>query len=444
MHNTIPSSVEKPPSDSSEAQKSQLYSKRTAWGLTFVLMALYTINYSDKLLLGLVAQPLKDDLGLTSSQIGFVSSAFFLAFTVGGFFAGAINKWMTLKWSLIAVALIWAATMIPMVVVGSFAVLVVTRIILGFAEGPSGALILSATYSWHPVEKRGVPSSVISAANSTAKIAIAPVLTILIIKFGWHAGFLVLALVGVLWCVVWYFVWKPGPYAEIKKINSEKKSTKPSVPWAKILLSRTFLGALAAAFPMYGLITVVLTWLPSYFEEGLGFTRLQAGSMFGFPSIAALAAMFISTWITDKLMTRGVSAKIVRGIVPGVGLALCGLSMVVLPLIHIPMAVVITISVGYGIGCIVTPITNAAVSQICPPDQVAGALGVLLAMQAVTGIIAPPITGAIVDNAATAAAGYAQSFQIFGVVSIVGAVLAMILMNPGRDAERILALAQSK
>lgn len=426
----------KPPTKTGQSQESRI----TAWGLTLVLMALYTINYSDKLVLGLVAQPLKEELGLTSSQIGLTASVFFFAFTIGGFFAGSINKFVSLKWSLIGLALIWAAMMLPMVVVGSFMVLLVTRAILGFAEGPSGALILSATYTWHPVEKRGLPSAFISAANSTAKIAMAPLLALVIEHFGWHYSFLALAGLGVLWCVLWYFVWKPGPYSAIKntavKLDGEAK--KHTVKWGKIFFSRTFLGALAAAVPMYGLITVVLTWLPSYFEVGLGFTRLQAGAMFGFPSIAALIAMFVSTAITDKLMARGVSSKVVRGIVPGVGLLLCGATMVILPMINAPMTVVLVVSAAYGVGCIVTPITNAAISQICPPDQVAGALGVFLALQAVAGIVAPPITGAIVDAASTATAGYAQSFQVFGLVSIVGAIIAMIFMNPGRDAKRLM------
>lgn len=411
-----------------------------AWGITGVLMLLYMINYSDKLLLGLVAQPLKEELGINSAQLGFAASAFFMAFTIGGFFAGTINRFVALRWSLVAIALIWAATMFPMVIAGTFAVLLITRIILGFFEGPSGALILSATYTWHPVEKRGLPSSLISAANSFAKIAAAPALTWVIVTFGWHYGFLTLMVVGILWCFLWLVTWKPGPYANVKNVapGAKHAEARVKVPWTRILLSRTFLGGLAAAVPMYGLITVVLTWLPSYFEVGLGFTRMQAGSMFGLPSIVALFAMFISTAITDKIMSRGGSSRVARGIVPGLGLVFCGLSMLVLPLIHVPMVVVVAVSVGYGVGCIVTPIMNAAVSQICPPDQVAGALGVFLALQAIAGIVAPPITGAIVDAAATSAAGYAQSFQVFGAVAIIGAVVAMLLINPARDAKRLI------
>ncbi len=126
-------------------------SRRTAWGITAVLVLLYTINYSDKILLGLVAQPLKEEFGLTSAQIGLAGSLFFFAFAVSGFFAGAINKWMTLKWSLTFLAISWAICMLPMILAASFAVLLVSRILLGFLEGPSGA-----SFTRQPI--RGIPS----------------------------------------------------------------------------------------------------------------------------------------------------------------------------------------------------------------------------------------------------------------------------------------------
>ena len=414
-----------------------------AWGLTSVLVLLYVVNYSDKLLLGLVAQPLKDEFGLTSAQIGLTASVFFFAFSAGGFFAGLINKWASLKWSLMALAIIWAACMVPMIVAGSFLVLLVSRFLLGLTEGPSGALVHTAVYSWHPVERRSLPGAFIASASSIAKIAVAPALAFLIVRFGWHSAFVAMLVVGLGWCVLWYFTWRPGPYGEVRisapRGPARSKTSLPSVPWMSIFRTGTFLGALAAVVPMYALLTVILTWLPSYFEAGLGFTRLQAGSMFGIPSIAALVAMVASTYLSDRFMSRGVSSRIMRGIVPAAGLLACGLSMAVLPYIGTPVLVVAVVSIGYGIGCIVAPIMNAAVSQICPKHQVAGSLGVFLAVMALGGIVAPPLTGMIVDQAVSPAVGYAQSFQVFGIVAVLGAILAMILVNPARDAVHVMA-----
>lgn len=420
-------------------------SRARAWGLTSVLVLLYTVNYSDKILLGLVAQPLKDEFGLTSAQIGLTASVFFFAFSAGGFFAGLINKWATLKWSLMALAVIWAACMVPMIVAGSFVVLLVSRFLLGLTEGPSGALIHTALYSWHPMEKRSMPGAFIASSSSLAKIAVAPALAFLIVQFGWHSAFVAMLVVGLGWCVLWYFTWRPGPYGEVRipVVKGSVTTPSPSVPWMSIFRTGTFLGALAAVIPMYALLTVVLTWLPSYFEVGLGFTRFQAGAMFGFPSIAAMLAMFSSTYLSDKFMSKGVSSRIMRGIVPAAGLLVCGVSMAVLPYIGTPIVVVAVVSIGYGIGCILAPIMNAAISQICPTHQVAGSLGMFLALMAIGGIVAPPLTGIIVDQAVSPAVGYAQSFQVFGIAAITGAVLAMILVNPDRDSARVMAQLQT-
>ena len=60
---------------------------------------------------------------------------------------------------LVVFALVWAFAMLPLVFAASFGVLVVSRFVLGLAEGPSSALIHAEAYSWHRPEKRGVPGA---------------------------------------------------------------------------------------------------------------------------------------------------------------------------------------------------------------------------------------------------------------------------------------------
>jgi MFS family permease len=417
-------------------------SRVAAWGFTSLLLLLYVVNWGDKTILGLAAQPLKEELGMSAAQIGLVGSAFFLTFTIGGFFAGAITKWTTLRWALVALSLVWAATMVPVVLSATFAVLLVSRMVLGLFEGPSGALVYTGVYTWHPAAKRGLPSAMVAASASIAKIAIAPALAVVMAVWGWRAGFLTLAAAGVIWCLLWLLTWREGPYGAEKAPRAGAGSIpggdQRTVPWRAILLAPTFLGGALAIFAMYATVTVVLTWLPSYFEVGLGYSRVQAGVMFGFPSIAAMSLMVLSTAIGDKLLVRGASSYILRGILPGIGLLLSGLTLVTLPYISVPAVAVLVVSLGYGLGSIVFPLYNAGLSEICPPKQMAGALGVFLALMAVGGLIAPYLTGVIVDAAPDPAAGYALAFQIFGIAAVIGALVALVTVNPVRDARRVL------
>ena len=429
-------------------------SRKAAWGLTSLLVALYVINYADKAVLGIIAQPLADELGLKSSQIGLVGSLFFLTFTIGGFFAGALNRWLTLRWALAVLALCWAAAMLPVVAVAAFAVLVISRLFLGLAEGPSSALLHTAAYSWHPPARRGLPSALLAGAASIAKIAIAPILALITVGLGWRAALVCLSIAGILWCVVWLLVWREGPYTKVSdetaadETAAEEEASdqpgastlvaeEPRVPWRRILLSRSFVFGALLVMSVYALVTVVLTWLPSYFEVGLGYSRVTAGSMFALPSLVGLVLMLISSTLGDRMIATGTSSRIVRVVVPSIGVLICGVLLVALPSISTPIVAVLVVSVGYGFAAIVFPLLNAAISEICPPRQMAGTLGFFLAAMAIGGLVAPYATGLIVDAAENPAAGYALAFEILGIVGAVAAIGALVFVDPERDKKLI-------
>ncbi|MBA4866097.1 MFS transporter [Streptomyces sp. PSKA54] len=85
------------------------------------------------------------------------------------------------------------------------------------------------------------------------------------------------------------------------------------------------------------------------------------------------------------------------------------------------------------------PLLNAAVSEICPKEQLAGTLGVFLAVMSSGGIVGPYLAGWIVDTAASPASGYALTFQVLGAFAVVGAITALLTVNPPRDARRVMA-----
>ena len=205
-------------------------SRREAWGFTGLLMVLYVINWGDKAVFGLIAQPLKDELGITTSQIGLVGSAFFLAFTIGGLLAGEINKWVSLRWALALLALGWVASMVPMVVAAGFTMLLISRMVLGMFEGPSSALIHTAVYSWHPIAKRGLPSACITASGSMAKIAVAPALALVVAQWGWRAALLTLAGIGLVWCVLWLLHLAEGPVRRARRRGDHRRHRRVRGP----------------------------------------------------------------------------------------------------------------------------------------------------------------------------------------------------------------------
>ena len=411
--------------------------RRKAWGMTGLLVAMATINNADKAVLGIIAQPLSRELGLTASQIGLAGSLFFLTFAVGGFLAGTLNRWMSIRWALAAMALAWSLTMLPLIVSASFAVLIATRLVLGFSEGPSGALALTAAYSWHQPEKRGLPGALIAGGTSIAKIAVAPVLAVVTVTFGWRASLSVLAVVGVIWCAAWLITWSEGPYIRRQSPRADEATVATQrVPWRRIFTTPTFISSTLLVTSCYALVAVVLTWLPSYFEVGLGYSRLQAGTMFAVPSIVSLVLVLSISHFSDRLLAKGASPRAVRIVLPVIGVFVCGSILMMLPSINAALLAVIVVSVGYGFCTPVFPLLNAMVADLCPPDQTAGTLGFFLAIMSVGGLIAPYATGVIVDHASSPAQGYALSFQILGALAAACALAVLVFAKPDRDRQR--------
>ncbi|OYD66672.1 sugar phosphate permease [Rhodococcus sp. OK302] len=419
-------------------------SRTVAWGMTSVLVAMYVINFADKAVLGIIAQPLAKELGLSASDIGLAGSAFFLMLSLGGLLSGALDKWLGLRWALVLLVVLWSVAMLPLMLSASFVTLLVSRMILGFAEGPNSPLLFSAAYSWHAPARRGLPGAILTCSASIAKIAIAPILAYVAITWGWRSALVALAISGLLWAVLWLAVWKEGPYgssahtahgdgADSDAVAAPVNDAEPAVPWMNIFRTRTFIGGVLLIAAAYALAAVVLTWLPSYFELGLGYTRLQAGSMFSIPSLIGLVIMLSTTWFSDRLITRGVSLRAARVIFPAVGMLIGGSLLVILPYISTPVLAVLFVSAGYAICTPVLPLLNACVSELCPPKQLSGVLGVFLSLMAFGGFIAPYMMGRIVDAAGKGGDGYAMAFQILGVVALIVAVIGILIIDPARD-----------
>ncbi|WP_433506351.1 MFS transporter [Pseudonocardia halophobica] len=405
-----------------------------AWSVTAMAVLFIVVNWADKAILGIAAQPLMADLGLTAADIGFIGSAFYFLFSITGVVTGFVADRVGMRWVLFTLALLWSVTQLPVLLWATGAALLVGRIALGAAEGPGTAMASVASFGWFPPERRALPSALVSSGASIAKIAIAPVLTLIVVTWGWRAAFVALAVFGVVWAGLWLLIGKPGPYAVR---TPDARASAPSAPLRVVLTRPTFIGAVVGTFTMYGLVTVVLTWLPSYFETGLGFSRLEAGSMLGLPSIVGMVVMIgVSAW-TDRRLARGASSRVMRGFISAAGLVFGGGLLAVLPLVGAPAAAVAIVSVGYGIGAVCLPLMSASVSLIAPAARQSTVLGIFLALQALSGLIAPAVTGLIVDGAASPAAGYALSFQVFGLAAVVGGVVVALIVRPDRDRETV-------
>lgn len=88
-------------------------------------------------MLGLAADPIMTEFGLSPSAYGLLSSSFFFLFSLSALVMGFVSNRVRVKWILFTIALIWALTQLPVLVADGLGALLVSRTVLGAAEGPA-------------------------------------------------------------------------------------------------------------------------------------------------------------------------------------------------------------------------------------------------------------------------------------------------------------------
>jgi hypothetical protein len=141
-------------------------------------------------------------------------------------------------------------------------------------------------------------------------------------------------------------------------------------------------------------------------------------------------------WFSQRLLARGVSSRVARGIFGGACVALGGAALAIMPYAPgIPVKIALT-TIGVALPSVIYVIGNAVVSEIAPVAQRGALLAIGTAFSTTAGLLAPYIMGSVVETAPTPLDGFNTGFMICGVIMLVGGVIGMALMRPERETIR--------
>jgi sugar phosphate permease len=223
-----------------------------------------------------------------------------------------------------ATAVTWSATS-----------MIVCRFLFGMGEAGAFPIATRSLSRWMLPSERGWAQGV-THAGSRLGGALTPIVAVaLIAAFGWRGPFLVFALVGLVWAVVWFWYYRDSP-AEHKFVNEAEKElissalgrrTGPgrgSVPWKQILASPQ-MWILAAMYACYGYsIGIYLSWFPKYLVDTHGFSLAKMGLFASLPLLAGVLGDIAGGWTSDLLVKRTGNLKMARRLVAIAGFILAG------------------------------------------------------------------------------------------------------------------------
>jgi MFS family permease len=242
----------------------------------FLVCLMYGLTYIDRINVNTAGPVFQHDLHLSTVQLGWVFSAFGWAYLVlqvsGGWFSDRFGARLTLT----VCGVIWAAATISIGLVGSFAALILARIVLGLGEGATFPTATRALSDWSPPGKRAYAQGITHAFARLGNALTPPLVAWLIKVASWRGSFIVLGFVSLAWVLTWWFYFRDDP-ARHRGITPQELQTLPSyaariakkhepVPWRA--LARRMAPVTATYFCYGWTLWLYLTWLPSFFLHG--------------------------------------------------------------------------------------------------------------------------------------------------------------------------------
>ena len=137
------------------------------------------------------------------------------------------------------------------------------------------------------------------------------------------------------------------------------------------------------------------------------------------------------------LRRRGVSSRWSRGVPQGIALAAAGAAMAGFSFVAAPGLRLLLIAVAFAGHTIVFPLHYMTTAEVVPTRQRGALFGIVAATGTLPGLVAPYLTGRIIDSAGSDATGYRTAFLIAAVVMVAAAAVAIALIRPERDARRL-------
>lgn len=388
-----------------------------------LLLLAYIFNFLDRQILGILLEPIKEDLQFTDSELGVLTGpAFALVYSLVGI-PLAILADRTSRSGVITAALVaWSGFTALCGVAANFWQLFFCRLGVGFGEAGGVAPSYALIADHFPAERRGRSLAVFSLGVPIGLGAGAILGSWIASTFDWRTAFLAMGVAGIILAPIFKYVVRDRPRAPGVSAPSYRDlgAAFPAIARKPSFWLMAF-GASLSSLCGYGLAT----WVASILIRSFDMSLVGAGQFLGsLLLIGGTVGVFMGGWLADRLGTRDrrwyawlpAIAWLITAPLYAAGLMADDLTIVWL-LLLVPNALNIL-----WLG----PVTTA-VQHLVPQPMRATASGAFLFINNLIGLgVGPLLIGSISDQLRDSYG--ADSLRVAALVVLVFYLVAALLM----------------
>jgi ACS family glucarate transporter-like MFS transporter len=306
-------------------------------GLLFLLT---NITYLDRLCISAAAPAITSAFNFSPSQMGYVFSAFTLAYAFFEIPSGWLGDHFGTRKALTRIVVWWSLFTALTAAATGFATLILVRFLFGAGEAGAFPNIARSISRWFPASHQGRALSVAFVGNAIGAAISTPLVFKLVEHQGWRLPFVAFGAIGVVWAAVWYWWFRDRPeehrsvnaaeltFIRSDDVDAEQLGHTRNVPW-RVLLRSANLAFICGMYFAFGYaLYFYITWLPTYLLKARGFSQNYASLFSALPWVASAAGFWLGGLLTDWLVRRTGSLKIARCGIGAVGLITSALALV--------------------------------------------------------------------------------------------------------------------
>src|SRR5213078_3699338 len=261
---------------------------RARFTLLRFAFALSAVTYLDRVCIATAATSIREELHLNAVQMGWIFSAFTLAYALFEIPSGWLGDRIGPRKVLLRVVIMWSVFTVATGYVWNLASLVIARFFFGMGEAGCFPNLTKAFMIWLPRPKRTRAQAILWLSARWGG-AFTPLLVIWVMSLlSWRNTFALFGTLGVIWAFAFHRSFRdhnpphvvaapetleqpphtvPNP---AEQANADTPAGPLHVPWRKLLSSRTVWLLWVQYFCLtYGWFFYV-TWLPTYLKETRG------------------------------------------------------------------------------------------------------------------------------------------------------------------------------
>ena len=292
------------------------------WRVLFVLFVVSFVNYFLRNALSVAVPSIQHEFSYTNQEIGWILNAFNISYTLmmipGGVFGERYGPRLALggiaiAWGVLTWLTGFAPGLMAASATGAMVSLIAVRLVVGATNSPIFPITTGFIESRFPPGRWALPNALTSSGLSLGQAALGPIVTWLIIHYGWREAFYVLAPTGVIAGLWWYWYARDKPSqhramtaGELAFIDAGRSVKPPPQPvnWRAALMNRDILILAVSYFCLNYVFYMFSQWLFAYLVNSRGLSMLESGWLYVLPFATGAVLTAIGGGVCDSLCRR--------------------------------------------------------------------------------------------------------------------------------------------